>query len=83
MATEVTESPESGVDAVGSVCGRHDDDVRPLLEPVHQGEQLRHDAPLHLSVSLRGADIHLHFIHSSVSFTGTMQGNSLSVNAQS
>ena len=52
LVEHLTESPEGAVDAVGSVGGRHDDDVRALLEAVHQRQQLRHDAPLHLAVSL-------------------------------
>ena len=47
-----TESPEGRVNAVGSVGGCHDDDVSPLLETVHEGEQLGHNAPLHLAVCL-------------------------------
>ena len=48
----LTKSPEGGVDAVGSVGGCHDDDVSPLLQSVHQGQQLGHDTPLHLPVGL-------------------------------
>lgn len=48
----ITESPESGVNAVGSVGSSHDDDVSPLLQAVHQGQQLGHDAPLHLTMGL-------------------------------
>lgn len=50
---DLTKSPESRVNAVGSVSGCHDDDMSPLLQSVHQSEQLRHNAPLHLTMSLR------------------------------
>ncbi len=35
---------------VGPVGRAHDDDVRARLEAVHQRQQLRHNAPLHLSL---------------------------------
>lgn len=51
--SKLTKSPKSWVNAVGSVGGSHNNDVSPLLQSVHQGEQLRHDAPLYLTMSLR------------------------------
>lgn len=51
--SDLTESPEGWVNAVGSVSGCHDNDMSPLLQSVHQSEQLRHNAPLHLTMSLR------------------------------
>lgn len=51
--SSLTESPESWVNAVGSVGSRHNNDVSPLLQSVHQSEQLRHNAPLHFTMSLR------------------------------
>ena len=47
-----TESPESWVNAVGSVGGSHDNDMSSLLQAIHQGEELRHDTPFHLAMSL-------------------------------
>ena len=38
---------------VGPVGGAHDDDVRARLQAVHQRQQLRHDAPLHLALQPR------------------------------
>jgi hypothetical protein len=35
---------------VGPVRGAHDDDMRARLQPVHQRQQLRHDAALHLTL---------------------------------
>ena len=48
----LTKSPQRRVNAVGSVCSCHDDHMRPLLQPIHEREQLRDDAPLHFSMSL-------------------------------
>lgn len=53
-AGAVTKSPERWVDAVGSVGGCHHDHMCPLLQPVHEGQQLRHDATLHLPMCLQG-----------------------------
>ena len=52
LAVKASEPTEGTVYAVGSVGGGHDDDVRTLLETVHQSQKLRHDTSLHLSVSL-------------------------------
>lgn len=48
-----TETAKRGVHAVGSVCGRHYDNMCTLLQAIHQGEQLRDDPSLNLPVSLR------------------------------
>ena len=40
------------VHGVGSVGGADDDDGGTLLHPVHQGQELRHDAALHLAIGL-------------------------------
>ena len=53
---QLTEATQGRVYTVGSVCGRHDDDVRSLLQTVHQGQQLGHDTTLHLSVGLAGKE---------------------------
>lgn len=50
--SDLTESSECWVDAVWSVCGCHDNDMSPLLQPIHQSEKLRDNAPLHLTMSL-------------------------------
>lgn len=47
-----TKTPKSGIHAVRSVCGRHDHNMNALFQAVHQGEQLRDDPPLNLTVSL-------------------------------
>ena len=52
LAVEAAEAAQRCVDAVGAVGGGHDDDVGAALEPVHQGEQLRHDAALNLALRL-------------------------------
>lgn len=52
----LTEATQGRVYTVGSVCGRHDDDVRSLLQTVHQGQQLGHDTTLHLSMGLAGKE---------------------------
>lgn len=49
----LTKSPEGWVNAVWPVGSCHDNDVCPLLQTVHQSQQLRHNAPLHLTVSLQ------------------------------
>ena len=54
LSVKSAESPEGGVDAVGPVGGRHDDDVRALLEAVHEGEKLGDDPTLDLPVGLWG-----------------------------
>ena len=48
-----SEPTQSWVNAIGSVGGCHDYHVGPLLQSIHQSQQLRHDAPLHLSMSLQ------------------------------
>lgn len=48
----LTESSESSVDAVRSVGGGHYNNVRPLLQPIHEGEQLGDDTTLYFAVSL-------------------------------
>ena len=53
---QLTEATQGRVYTVGSVCGRHDDDVRSLLQTVHQGQQLGHDTTLHLSMGLAGKE---------------------------
>ena len=52
LAIETTEASEGWVDGIGPVGGRHDDHVRPLLQTVHQSQQLRHDTTLHLAMRL-------------------------------
>ena len=58
LSVEAAEPTQRRVDAVGSVGGCHDDDVGPLLEPVHQSQQLGHDAALHLTVRLVERETH-------------------------
>ncbi len=43
-------APARGRAPVGPVRGAHDDDVRARLQPVHQRQQLRYDATLHLTL---------------------------------
>ena len=52
LAVEAAEPAQRGVNAVGAVGGGHDDDMGAALEPVHQSEQLGHDAALHLALRL-------------------------------
>ena len=50
LAIKAAKAAKSGVNAVGSVRGCHDNDVRSLLQAVHEGQQLGDDATLHLAV---------------------------------
>ena len=52
LAVKATEASQGRVDAVRPVGGGHDDDVRALLEAVHEREELRDDASLDLAVRL-------------------------------
>ena len=54
LAVKPAKPPQGTVDAVGPVGGCHDDDVRPLLQAVHQRQQLGHDASLDFTVGLGG-----------------------------
>jgi hypothetical protein len=47
-----TKSSQSRVDTVGPVGGSHDNHMSSLLQAIHQSQQLRHDAPLNLTMSL-------------------------------
>lgn len=53
VINSLTKSPESWIDAVGSVSGSHDDDVGSLFQTIHQSQQLGDNAPLNLSVGLK------------------------------
>ena len=48
LTVESSEPPEGGVDGVRPIGGGHHDHVGPLLQTVHQGQQLGHDPPLFL-----------------------------------
>ena len=48
LTVESSEPPEGGVDGVRPIGGGHHDHVGPLLQAVHQGQQLGHDPSLHL-----------------------------------
>ena len=63
LSVEAAKPTQRRVDAVGSVGGCHDDDMGPLLEPVHQSQQLGHDAALHLTVRLVERETHSVYIH--------------------
>ena len=52
FSVEPSEPPESGVNGVGTVGGGHDDDVGPLLETVHQRQQLGDNPTLNFAVGL-------------------------------
>jgi hypothetical protein len=52
LTIESSESPKSRVDGVGSVGSGHDDNVRACFQPVHEGEELRHDTALNFTVGL-------------------------------
>jgi len=52
LAVEAAEAAERGVDRVGAVGRADDDDVRARLQPVHEREELRDDAPLDLALRL-------------------------------
>lgn len=53
LIKQLTKSPECWIDAVGSVCGSHDNDMGSLFQTVHESQQLRNNAPLNLSVGLQ------------------------------
>ncbi|BAT05417.1 Os08g0413050, partial [Oryza sativa Japonica Group] len=55
LAVEAAEAAERRVEAVGAVGGADDDHLGPRAEAVHEREQLRHDAALHLAVRLLAA----------------------------
>lgn len=48
-----TKAPKSRIHAVRSVCGCHNYNMNTLFQAVHQGEQLRDDPPLNLTMSLQ------------------------------
>lgn len=48
-----TKAAKRSVHAVGSVRGRHDNNMNTLLQAIHQGEQLRDNPSLNLPVRLR------------------------------
>mmetsp|Transcript_4706 Transcript_4706/g.17096 ORF Transcript_4706/g.17096 Transcript_4706/m.17096 type:complete len:86 (-) Transcript_4706:921-1178(-) len=52
FAIEPSKSTESGVDAVGTVGGRHDNDVRTCFQAIHQSKKLRNNASLNFSIDL-------------------------------
>mmetsp|Transcript_5471 Transcript_5471/g.9487 ORF Transcript_5471/g.9487 Transcript_5471/m.9487 type:complete len:583 (+) Transcript_5471:685-2433(+) len=52
LSVKAAEAAKRGVDAVGPVRGADDDYVGAGLQPVHQRQQLRHDAALHLPLRL-------------------------------
>jgi hypothetical protein len=52
LTVETTETTESGVDRVGTVGSSHHDDIGTSLEAVHEGEKLRDNTTLNLSVGL-------------------------------
>jgi len=52
LAVEAAEAAQRGVDRVGPVGRAHHDHVRARLEAVHERQQLRHDAALHLALRL-------------------------------
>ena len=52
LPIEPTKTPKGGVNAVRPVSGCHDNDMCTLFEPIHQGQQLRDNATLHLTVGL-------------------------------
>ena len=59
LSVETTKPPESRVDAVGSVGGRHHDDVSSLFQTVHQCQELGDNPTLHLSMSLQTVRRHM------------------------
>ncbi|KAI6751078.1 hypothetical protein HG530_013992 [Fusarium avenaceum] len=52
LAIETAESSESGIDRVRSVSGSHNDNVGSGFHAVHEGEELRNDTSLDLTVGL-------------------------------
>mmetsp|Transcript_1988 Transcript_1988/g.3116 ORF Transcript_1988/g.3116 Transcript_1988/m.3116 type:complete len:251 (+) Transcript_1988:1337-2089(+) len=52
LTIEAAKAAQRGVDGVGAVGGTHDNDVCARLHAVHEREQLRHDAALHLTLRL-------------------------------
>ena len=52
LAIEPTEPTESRVNGVWSIGGRHDHNVRTRLKPIHESEELGHDAALDFTVGL-------------------------------
>mmetsp|Transcript_3034 Transcript_3034/g.7689 ORF Transcript_3034/g.7689 Transcript_3034/m.7689 type:complete len:505 (+) Transcript_3034:1102-2616(+) len=52
FAVEPSETAEGGIHRVGAVGGANDHHARALLQPVHEGQHLTHDAPLDLTVGL-------------------------------
>ena len=52
FTVEATKATQGRVNAVGSIGGGHDDDVRTLLQAVHEREKLGNDAALHFAVGL-------------------------------
>jgi hypothetical protein len=63
LSVKAAEAAQGGVDGVGAVGGADDDDGGARLEAVHEREQLRHDAALHLALRLvalgcDGVDLH-------------------------
>jgi hypothetical protein len=51
LAIESSESTQCRVHGIRTIRGPDDDDGRPLLEPVHEGEHLTHDAPIYFLFS--------------------------------
>ena len=49
FAIEAAGPAQGGVQSVGQIGGRQDDHVLPLRQAVHQRQQLRHDAFLHVA----------------------------------
>merc|ERR1719352_223940 len=52
LPVEPAKPSEGWVDRVGPVGRCHHDDMRPLLQTVHESEQLGHNSPLNLTIGL-------------------------------
>lgn len=88
FSVKASKPAQSWVNAVGSVGGSHHYDMGPLLQPVHESQQLRHDATLHLTVSLEGTKgqivepfinmvtLHIHVHVQTLSLFGAMASSS-------
>lgn len=48
----LTKTSQSSIHAVWSVCCCHDNHMSPLLQAIHQGQELGHDTPLHFTMGL-------------------------------
>jgi hypothetical protein len=62
LTVKASKATQSGIDRIRAIGGGHDDDIRSLLQTVHQSQQLRDDAPLDFSsdfVALRGDGVQL------------------------